>query len=143
MNCFIERDSEQDINYILDKFPGTRRAMCNWGDNCYSLVIKEERIVALASCFRKKREVNGVLFNEDWINLSDVFSDEDKRKGFGTALINTVNELAKEKGNGLLAAYIDINDLKSMSFFTKNGFTLLPITDAEGNQCGKVANYLV
>lgn len=138
----VEIATNEEIEWILEKYPHTKQVVCNWGNDCYTLVIKESNeIIAFASCFRRVFNMPTIAWREDWINVIDVFKQENKRKGLGSLLLTKIKELAKKNGSHQLAAHSDISNYDVHAFWIKCGFAVMPVKDSAGKISGSVVGY--
>jgi GNAT superfamily N-acetyltransferase len=138
----VEIATNEDIEKILEKYPQTKQVICNWGSDCYTLVIKEtNEIIAFASCFRRVYNMPTISWKEDWINVIDVIIPEKKRRGLGSLLLTKIMEIAKENGSHQVAAYSDISNYDAHAFWIKCGFAVMPVKDNAGKVCGSIVGY--
>lgn len=119
----IKLGTEADKNYILKKYPHTSQVI--YGDGYMITACENGEIIGFAWTFT--REIPIVNKTEDFINVIDIFSEENRRKGIASLMVQKIIELAREHGSYQVRAYCDINNVSSHMLWLKNGFSISPV----------------
>ena len=129
--------SEQDIDGLLRSYEGLRAVMWNRDPAAYALLAREgDRVLGLCFAFRREipAPVGGLM--EDFLNVVEVFDEERRGQGIGSALVRTCMRRAKESGSYQVRAYCDISNAASHRLWVKNGFGISPAKGEDGRILG-------
>ena len=136
MDVRMGTDEEKEL--ILTKYPYTSQVMRPGG----SLVIAVENSEIAGFCWSFSREIPvPVGKTEEFVNVVEVFREENRRRGIGSLMIKKCMETAKEQGSYQVRAYCDMNNLPSHMLWVKNGFTISPVKMEDGQIVGSYVAY--
>lgn len=120
----IQIGTKKDIKTIIKKYPHTKPMISK---NGYTVIaISNHEIIGFASLFRRKVPAP-IQTNEDFINVIEVFSSENRNRGVASAILCKCKEIAKENGSYQLRAYCDIGNIASHNLWLKNNFGISPV----------------
>ena len=135
----IKLGTEADKNYILEKYPHTSQVI--YGDGYLVTACENYEIIGFAWIFT--REIPIVNKTENFINVIDIFSEENCRKGIASLMVQKIIELARERGSYQIRAYCDINNVSSHMLWLKNGFSISPVKMPDNQIVGSYVAYVL
>ena len=135
----VKLGTEADKNYILKKYPHTFQVI--YGDGYLVTACENDEIIGFAWTFT--REIPIVNKTEDFINVIDIFSEENRRKGIASLMVQKIIELAREHGSYQVRAYCDINNVSSHMLWLKNGFSISPVKMPDNQIVGSYVAYVL
>ncbi|MBQ8515566.1 MAG: GNAT family N-acetyltransferase [Ruminococcus sp.] len=136
----IRIGTDADRRFILEKYPYTSQVMNQGG---YLVVAYESHeILGFSWAFRRKISVS-IDKTEDFVNVIEVFKDENRCKGIGSLIVQKCINIAKENGSYQIRAYCDANNQSSHMLWIKNGFAISPVKMENGQIVGSYVAYVL
>ena len=135
----INLGTEADKSYILSKYPYTSQII--YDDGYLVIACEDDEILGFAWVFT--REIPLVNKTEDFINVIEVFNEENRCKGIASLIVQKIIELAKEKGSYQVRAYCDSNNISSHMLWVKNGFSIAPVKTQDNQIIGSYVAYVL
>lgn len=130
--------TEIDKNEILEKYPHTTQAIGNGG---FLIVAKNGcEIIGFLWAFMRDIPV-AVSKKEMFINVIEVFGDQNRCNGIGSSLVEKCIEIARIENCYQIRAYCDANNIPSTRMWIKNGFAISPVKMDNGSIPGSYITY--
>ena len=130
--------TEKEKESILTKYPYTAQVMYQGGT--LIVAVDSDDIIGFAWTFRRDIPVP-VGKTEDFINVIEVFDNENRCKGIGSLMVKKCIDVARENGSYQVRAYCDANNIPSHMLWVKNGFTVSPVKMANDQIVGSYVAY--
>jgi len=142
MNIKISTDTE--IHSLIEKYPYIKNVMC-YGDNTDTLFAVDDNGQTIAFLSAFYREIPAPLNGEKecYINVIDIIDSTFRRKGIGSALVQEIIKIAKNKGVMQIRAYCEIHNISSNKLWLKNGFCISPVKHSDGSIPGSYVTYRI
>ncbi len=122
--------------WITKNYPHTKNYLKRKG----TLYIYENNEDIDAFAFIQRRNiVNNTDKYEDLILVIEVFDENKRCNGIGTALVNVIKENALCTGAYQVIAFYETHNIPSHKLWIKNDFGVSSVTDRNGNNIGCVA----
>ncbi len=136
----IRMGTDEDKEMILAKYPYTSGVMRQGG----SLVIAYDKneIAGFSSSFGSHIPVP-IGKKEDFINVIEVFNEEQRCKGIGSLIVQKCIDVARENGSYQVRAYCDANNISSHMLWVKNGFSVSPVKMDNNQIVGSYVAYVL
>ena len=124
----IEIGCNQDVTFLLSKYNKTKEVIWENDKNTYIVTAKSNgSIIGFAFVFRRNIPVPVENIKEDFINVIEIFNEDERGRGVGTALVQEIIKKAKNDNIYQVRAYCDINNIASHYLWLKNGFGISPV----------------
>ncbi len=126
--------TKTDLNEIISLYPRLEGMVFENNNSSYTLIVKnDQKIVGCASIKRRIFKLPTVKWQDDFIFVIDIFEDVNKRKGYGTLLINKIKMIARKNNSDQVSAMSSICNYNVQAFWLKQGFVNIPILTIDGN----------
>lgn len=129
----IRLGTESEKQRIISQYPRAKHVM---GEGGY-LIIAEDRDEIAAFLWAFRRKIPAPVEREElFINVIDVVSEDLRRKGVATKMIETLVAIARKEKVYQIRAYCDIHNVPSHRLWLKNHFAISPVTERDGSVVG-------
>ncbi len=135
----IRVGSEQERAWIRQQYPYTQQVLREGGT--LLLAVEEEKILGISWSFT--RQIPAPVERTEWfINLIEVFRQEDRCKGIASAMVQMCIDMARQQGAYQVRAYCDMGNVASHRLWRRNGFSICPVS-MDGQMVGSYVAYVL
>lgn len=134
----IRLGNEQDREEILSKYPYTSQVLYPGGE----LVVAVDNETIVGFSWSYKQEIPAPIErSEEFINVIEVFEQQNRTKGIASLMVQKIIEIARENDCYQVRAYCDMNNVASHKLWVKNDFTISPVKMPNGQTVGSYVAY--
>ena len=127
-----------DREEILAQYPYTKQVLGNGG--ILIVARANNNILGFLWAFEQDIPVS-IEKKETFINVVEVFNEQDRCKGIGSLLVEKCIEAARANCCYQIRAYCDMGNIPSNMLWVKSGFAISPVKMADGNIPGSYVTY--
>lgn len=103
---------------------------------------EKNEILGFSWSFRRDIPI-AVGKTEDFINVIEIFDDENRCKGIASLIVQKCIEVARENGSYQIRAYCDAYNIPSHMLWVKNGFSVSPVKMENNQIVGSYVAYVL